>query len=478
MNPNNNKERGGGGGGGREEWLDLGEYYKKEVYFVYDRQNEFLVDKSGLNEVLDGTIRDTSERKSRRVPSGALPDSLRKIERISREYSTKFLVPYHDECKFTEGSGITHFLFARSTAVQSILRIKNITEMLFNPRNQFAVIDCINSNLERSLPTIFRATSKRVVVVDPTAFEPFDAGRVQVLLENLLKLSITDKFVFVFHPRCRELSGPFARDIDRLSGTFVREYPKLAPFVPQPDVPPRDLPLAKRTRLDCGWSCWAVQTAVGLRRREEALEIREMYAVASYAAIGAHEADYFGVRLLSSTNGVSELEHSANGSATFRLDPLVVPSKRHLEIRINQQHGGMLGWNRIRYFMNADKLERFHQVDAERAVVSFKCVGDASGYAGRLLGEASLGVGGATVLEREEQTKKVRFTNIETESFDSFFGQVSGVCKNIVKSVRNEDGSGFGMIEGKFKRIDDAVMTYLMFNDRLIGKTHVRVNFC
>lgn len=457
--------------------MKTAELYGKDIYFLCDRTNEMLIDKSGVNEFIEGTIQSRQKKEGRRIE--VLPESLSKIKQIAIDHSTKIFVPYQDECAVRQGNEIRHFLFARSAVTTNILRIKNIASLLFDPQNIFVTIDCDNTALEAELPTIFRASSKRVIIVDPTSFIPFETGRVQTLVDNLLKLNSTENFVFVFHPSCRELSGTFSPDIDRISHTFSREYPKLASFIPQPDKLSSDLPISKRSRFDCGWSCWAVQTAVDLRKREEALEIREIYAVAGFAAIGTHRADYFGVRLLSSTEGVAKLEATANKSTQdLSLETLIEQNKRQLDIKLNVGRADLQSWNKVQYFIGPEKLERFLMVDKECAIASFKSIADALHYKNVLIEERSLGVDSVTFLDKGSPEKKIRISNIETGLFDSFCREVEGICKKVVSAVKDQEGTGFGMIVARFDNVKRATMAFVLLDDKLVGKTHLRLTFC
>lgn len=457
--------------------MKTSELYGKDVYFLYNRTEEMLIDKSGVNEFIEGTIR-SREKKEERLTE-VLSGSLSKIKQIAIDHSTKIFVPYQDECAIKRGNEIRYFLFARSTVTTNIPRIKNITSLLFDPQNIFATINCDNTTLEAELPTIFRASSKRVIIVDPTSFIPFDTGRVQTLVDNLLKLNSTGNFVFAFHPSCKDLSGNFSPEIDRISHTFSKEYPKLASFIPQPDKLSYDLPMLKRSRFDCGWSCWAVQTAADLRKREEALGIREIYAVASFAAIGAHKADYFGVRLLSSTEGVAKLEATANKSTQdLSLETLIEQNKRHLSIRLGAGRIDMQSWDKVQYFIGMGKLERFLMVDKECAIASFKSVDDALHYKNSLIEERLLGIESVTFFDKGNPDKKIRISNIETGMFGSFYREVERICKKVEGAVRNQDGSGFGMIVVRFDNVKRATMAFVLLDDKLVGKTHLRLTFC
>lgn len=457
--------------------INLTEFYEKEVYFVYDSKKEEMVNTSGLNEILDDTIRSARQRKDMRN-SEPLPDYLNKIKMISKDYRTKFIVPSNDKCDNKSDAGIQHFLLARSAATSNIRRITNFTELLFNYNNHFSLIDCDNSPLGNILFTAFDPSSKRVIVVDSTSFVPFNLGKVQLLLDNLIKLNSTNNYVFIIHPSCKDLCGSLSSDFDRISNTFEKEYPNLASLIPKPDKLSYDLPLAKKTRFDCGWSCWAVQTAADLRIREEALSIREIYAIADFAAIGAHEANYLGVRLLSSTDGLAKLEMNVNApDHIIKLKSLIEPVKRHLLIYLKDGSRDMYSWDKIRYFIGSDKLERFYSLDNECAAASFKCIDDAVSHCTKLIEEPSLNVRSVEMLKCGEQSKIIRFTNIESAFFESLSVEITRVCKRIVSSVRNENGSEFGMILAKFGSVDKAVMTYLLFNDKLIGDTHLKLNF-
>ena len=443
------------------------------VGFLYDRKNEILLQGTGINERLEGGYRHQSTHHVEE-----LPEILQQIRFTSMKYQTRFIVPKKD---VFDNDKIDKYLLVRDTATSNLHRIRNAAELLFDPQNVFALTDWGSvGSLKDDIPAVFLPTCKKVVVVDPSAFTPPDTCRGRVLMENLIALSATKRYVFAFHHSCADLCEEYASAIKRLTELFAKEYPRLAMlFAPPKTELASELPVPKRSKFDCGWSCWAVQTAADMRINEEALKIREIYAVAGFSAIGTHGAYYLGTRVLSSTEGVAKLAACAARQPCLKqlFDKLSVLSQRHIQIKLRKDSIDLHSWHRIEEAIGPENIERFNVIDLDCAIASLKDSNNFMGVKSMLNDYQELKVESATFLQPPprsgSEAKKVIVTNIRSpfvEAVGARLAQLGGTTL-----VRLDDGhrAGFGEVTAKFKTGRMAESACALFNDKLVGGCHL-----